>query len=111
MRTTASLRIGRCARRISLACAMASLPLAAIVTSDVHAAIPEEAPLESREQVAIALRALMPALAGHTRHIKSGGPGTLEYVIGRFAPARFHSVVEGELPPVRDAARCPIEMG
>jgi hypothetical protein len=83
---------------------------AALVAATVHAAAPEDAPPESREQVANALRALAPALAGHVRRLAAGAVGTIEHEIAAYAPGVFHSMSEGTLAPPKKGARCPAEM-
>jgi hypothetical protein len=74
------------------------------------AATPEAAPPESREQVARALRALNPVLATSARKLDTTKAGTLEHALASFAPARYHPVEEGALPPVKSALTCPPEM-
>lgn len=89
------------------------VPLATLA-AELRAAKPEDAPPESREQVAAALSALTPAFETGPRllprKLAPGAPGTIEHVIGRFAPARFHPVVDGALPPLPVTAKCPAEM-
>jgi hypothetical protein len=75
-----------------------------------NAAAPEDAPPESRAQVDTALRALAPALSGRARRFAPGEPGTIERVIGAYAPGTFHLVDEGALPPPLAKARCPSDM-
>ena len=103
----AAPRTSRNTRIALLSCALTS---ALALLSDAHAALPEDAPPESRDQVATALRALAPAFAGRARHAASGGEGTIEQAIARFAPAKFHKVDEGELPPRRPGALCASDM-
>jgi sulfatase modifying factor 1 len=83
---------------------------ATTVAALAHAALPEEAPPESRAQVDAALRALAPALATKTRRLAPGDPGTIEHVIAAYAPGTFHLVGEGTLPAPRPPARCPADM-
>lgn len=110
-----SLRVGLArltrARAPRILALTGALLASAALRADLRAATPEEAPPESREQVAIALRALREGLTGGTRHIGAGSPGTLENAIARFAPARFHPVVEGALAPPQPAGHCPADMG
>ena len=83
----------------------------ALGTSSSHpvlAAAPEDAPPASRAQVRTALAALAPAFAAKKRH--PGAKGTIEEVIGRFAPAKFHPVEDGVLPEPRSSLRCPDDM-
>ncbi len=80
--------------------------LAATTLSLAHAARPEEAPPESRAQVEVALRALAPAWPSGPRKFARGQPGTLEFAIAKFAPKKFHPVVEGSLPSVRAGLIC-----
>jgi hypothetical protein len=98
--------------RLSARACAATLVLGALarVTSDARAATPEEAPQESRDQVAVALRALAPAYKASARSVAAGSPGTIEDAIGRFAPAKYHPVDEGSLPPERPGASCPSDM-
>jgi hypothetical protein len=101
------VRIGAVAfTTLTLACVTT---LAGVVAT-ASAATPDEAPLESREQVQVALRLLARAFVGAGRKIASGVPGTIEHVIGKFAPAKFHPVDEGTLAAPRFSARCPPEM-
>lgn len=76
-----------------------------------EAATPEEAPPASREQVANALRVLGAIFDGQHRSVAPGSPGTLEDAMHRFAPAKFHPVEEGPVPPRKPGASCPPEMG
>jgi hypothetical protein len=99
-------RSSRTVRALLGACAL--VPATAAV---VRAAKPEEAPPESRDQVAAALDALGPAFAGRVRRIASREPGTLEHAITLYAPGTFHPVSEGALPPPKSGARCPPDMG
>ena len=87
-----------------------SLALGGGVLASAHAATPEEAPPESREQVQVALSRLAVAFEGRARGIDAGAPGTLEDVMGRFAPGKYHPVEEGALLPVLAGAHCPAEM-
>jgi hypothetical protein len=84
--------------------------VAAPFATHARAALPEDAPPESRDQVAAALRALRPAFAPHGRKLASGSPGTIEHAIGRYAPAKFHPVTEGSLPATRAGLHCPPDM-
>ena len=78
---------------------------------EVHAAPPDQAPSESRAQVAAALRAIGAAFTGHPRHRASGTPGTIERAIAAYAPGVFRPVEEGAMPPAKPGAQCPPEMG
>jgi hypothetical protein len=82
-----------------------------VVGRDVHAAPPDEAPAESRAQVAAALKALAAALGGRARRLTSGAPGTIERAIAAYAPGVFRPVDEGVMPPAKPGARCPPDMG
>ncbi len=93
-------------RRVRVAC----LLLVSSAGALAHAALPEDAPPESRAQVEAALRALAPAFANHGRTLASGAPGTIEHVIAAYAPGTFHTVEEGALPPQRPNGRCPADM-
>ncbi len=66
-----------------------------------RAELPENAPVECREQVAAAVRALAPALRPSC---------TLEKAILAYVPGRFHPVVEGTLPQARASGACPTGM-
>ncbi|WP_394821176.1 formylglycine-generating enzyme family protein [Pendulispora albinea] len=94
---------------------IALLPAAALLAlgvRELRAATPEDAPPASREQVRVALAALAPAFSkpAKPRRLGAGAPGTIENVIGRFAPGRFHPVDDGALLPSRPSLRCPNEM-
>src|SRR5437764_5730103 len=93
-----------------LACVLAITALLSPARGDLRAAPPEKAPAESRAQVEHALEVLAPAFAGKTRHLAAGAAGTIERVIGSFAPAKFHPVDEGTLPAARTGGTCPSEM-
>ncbi|WP_394838223.1 formylglycine-generating enzyme family protein [Pendulispora rubella] len=95
-------------RRIGIAAALVVFLGAAF--SELHAATPEDAPPASREQVRTALAALAPAFTVKTRRTRAGAPGTIENVIARFAPGKFHPVEDGRLPPPRPSLACPVEM-
>ena len=86
------------------------VPIFGVTMADVHAATPEDAPPASREQVRVALSALAPAFASKARRLHAGAPGTIEQVIARFAPGKFHPVDDGRLPPARASLTCPNEM-
>ncbi len=75
-----------------------------------HAAAPEEAPPESRAQVAAALQALAPVLTHKARRLAPGDPGTIEHVMSAYAPGTFHDVEEGTLSPPIANAHCPPDM-
>ncbi len=75
-----------------------------------YAAAPEDAPPESRAQVATALQSLALAFAGATRHVAAGDPGTIEHAIAAYAPGTFHAVDEGTVSPPRPGAACPPDM-
>jgi sulfatase-modifying factor enzyme 1 len=77
---------------------------------EVHAAPPDQAPGESRAQVAAALRAIGTAFTGHLRQRASGTPGTIERAIAAYAPGVFRPVEEGAMPPAKPGAQCPPEM-
>lgn len=73
---------------------------------------PELATPESRAQIAQAVQALEPfltSLAGASRPIARGAPGTLEHAILAYAPKRPWAVAEGTLPAARPGG-CPPEM-
>lgn len=74
------------------------------------AANPEDAPPESRDQVAIALTALREMTSAVRRSGDAGAPGTIEEAMARFAPGKFHPVDEGPVPPLKRDARCPADM-
>ncbi len=78
---------------------------------EVRAATPDQAPFESRAQVASAIRALAAAFKGHLRHLASGAPGTIERAIAAYAPGVFRPVDEGAVPPAKPGARCAPDMG
>lgn len=86
--------------------ALAVVSVAAIA----RAATLEEAPAESRAQVAAAKRALAPALASGARKVAPGDKGSIEAALDGYAPGRFHPVSEGTLPPKRAGAKCPSGM-
>jgi hypothetical protein len=86
------------------------LPLCLGAGALAYAAAPEDAPPESRDQVAAALRALAPALATKGRRLAPGDPGTIERAISAYAPGTFHPVNEGALPAPLQGARCPPDM-
>src|SRR5436305_1646280 len=88
-----------------------AVPPFVLAVSAALADATEDAPQESRDQVAAALDALAPAFTGRARHIAAGQPGTLEAAISAYAPGRFHPVVEGSLAPRRPRAACPGDMG
>jgi hypothetical protein len=87
-----------------------ALGIASLFGTASRAAPPDKAPAESRAQVAHALEVLAPAFAGKARRLASGAQGTIEQVISSFAPAKFHAVDEGTLPPARTGASCPTDM-
>jgi sulfatase modifying factor 1 len=98
-------------RRRALFLGATFIPSILVVAGQLQAAKPEDAPPASREQVASGLRALIPVFTNaKPRRLASGAPGTIENVIARFAPAKFHPVEDGALPARRGAARCPAEM-
>jgi hypothetical protein len=83
-------------------------PAALLVAAFARAAAREDAPPESQAQVDAALRALEPAFTGNAaRRLAAGAPGTIEHAMFVFAPAKFHPVAEGTLPPVHASATCP----
>ncbi len=96
-------------------CAAAALAVALVgvrvAGREVHAAPPDQAPSESRAQVAAALRAIGAAFTGHSRHRASGTPGTIEQAIAAYAPGVFRPVEEGAMPRAKPGAQCPPEMG
>ena len=94
-----------------IALALALLPFA-MMAGDLRAATPEDAPPASREQVRVALAALAPIFSSipKPRRLRAGAPGTIENVIGRFAPGRFHPVEDGTLAPSRSSLHCASEM-
>lgn len=73
----------------------------ALGTVVARAEVPEKAPIECREQVATAIRALGPVLRTQC---------TLETAIRAYAPGRFHAVDEGTLPQPRASGTCPSGM-
>ena len=85
------------------------LGLGVALSAEVQAAALEDAPPEAREQVQAALRALRPAFAS-ARITGAGSPGSIEQVIGRYAPLKFHPVVEGALAPLRTGVTCAADM-
>ena len=93
-------------RRVRLLC----LLFASSVGALARAAVPEEAPPESRAQVDAALRALAPAFVQKARKLAPGVVGTIEHAIAAYAPGTFHLVEEGALPTRRPGARCPGDM-
>lgn len=93
-------------KRVRLLC----LLFASSVGAFAHAAIPEEAPPESRAQVDAALRALAPAFVQKARMLAPGVVGTIEHAIAAYAPGTFHLVEEGALPARLPRARCPGDM-
>jgi formylglycine-generating enzyme len=95
------------------ACAVlvAAFVVARGIARDVQAAPPEQAPAESRAQVAAALEALGAILRRHERRLPSGAPGTIERAISAYAPGVFRPVQEGAISPARSGARCPPDMG
>jgi sulfatase modifying factor 1 len=96
----------RAARALAVACIGSC-----VAGRVVHAATPDQAPSESRAQVAAALKALAAAFAGHLRHLTSGAPGTIEHAIVAYVPGVFRPVEEGTMPPAKPGARCPPDMG
>jgi hypothetical protein len=66
-----------------------------------RAELPENAPVECREQVAAAVSALRPVLHAQC---------TLERAILAYVPGRFHAVDEGVLPQSRSSGACPSGM-
>ena len=85
--------------------------LVAIVPFTIaEAAKPEDAPPESRDQVALALTALRDMTSGVRRSGDAGAPGTIEEAMARFAPGKFHPVDEGTVLPLKKDGRCPSEM-
>jgi sulfatase modifying factor 1 len=95
--------------RVAVSAAVASL--GAVFAIDLRAATPDEAPPESRAQVADALRALAPVLSVAGRSLAANAPGTIESAIQAYAPGTFHRVQEGALGAPIANARCPPEMG
>jgi hypothetical protein len=104
-----SIRPFALARRPSLA-AVAALLVASALVADVRAADPDQAPAESREQVAAALAALAPAFSVHPRRVRSGQPGSIERAISAYAPGTFRPVVEGALGAPRAGVTCAADM-
>jgi hypothetical protein len=84
--------------------------LGARVVREGHAAPLNQAPTESRAQVAAALEAIAAAFRGHERRLASGAPGTIERAIAAYVPGVFRPVQEGAIAPARSGARCPPEM-
>jgi hypothetical protein len=80
------------------------------LASDARAAPFAEAPQASREQVLGALKALAPAFEGKPRKVAANAPGSIEHAMSVFAPAKYHPVDEGVLPPPKSGASCPPEM-
>ena len=101
----------RSARPLWVVCArVAAVAAVGAVVAIARAAAPEDAPPESRAQVDAALHALEPAFAGKARKVAAGEPGTIEGAIAAYAPAKFHAVEEGVLPPPRATSLCPAGM-
>jgi hypothetical protein len=90
---------------------LVALAIAHVMGRDVHAAPPDQAPPESRAQVATALEALAAAFRGHERRLASGAPGTIERAISAYVPGVFRPVQEGSVPSASPGARCPPDMG
>ncbi len=90
---------------------VAPLAALALATRATLGATLEEAPPESRAQVASAKRALAPAfVSGSARKLAAGEKGTIEAALEGYAPGRFHPVEEGSLPLKRAGGRCPSGM-
>lgn len=94
-------------RRVVTVAILSSGALLAITSG---AATPDEAPEESRAQVDEALKALGRVMRGAKRTLVAGAPGSIEEVIAKFAPAKFHPVDEGKTPPRKKEGACPTEM-
>jgi hypothetical protein len=86
------------------------LAAAHVVGRDVHAAPPDQAPPESRAQVAGALEALAVAFKGRVRRLASGAPGTIERAIAAYVPGVFRPVQEGSIAATSPGARCAPDM-
>jgi hypothetical protein len=99
------------ALRVRLAASLGAASLALV--AGAGAATLEDAPPESRAQVAAAKRALAPAFlgtSGSARRLAAGDRGTIEAAIDGYAPGRFHAVSEGALPPKRAGGTCKAGM-
>jgi hypothetical protein len=88
-----------------------ALVVAHMVGREVHAAPPDQAPPQSRAQVAAAIGALVAVFRGHERHLSSGAPGTIERAISGYVPGVFRPVQEGAIAPASPGARCAPDMG
>jgi hypothetical protein len=80
------------------------------VGRELQAAPPDQAPPQSRAQVAAALEALAVAFKGHERPLASGAHGTIEWAVAAYVPGVYRPVQEGAIARASPGARCAPDM-